>query len=168
MIYRYIILILLIVLVSNCALAKEHDTDTDNYNCLVEAIYFEARSEDKIGQLAVANVIMNRVHDRRFPNTICDVVHDGIYWNNHIVRDKCAFSYYCDGKNESMLNLEILAQVIEIADMALQGVMLETLVTATHYHASYVYPDWAYELQYIGQLGNHMFYNLKYRLPNQH
>ena len=161
MMHRYIILILLLVLVSNCALGKEYNTDTDNYNCLVQAIYFEARSEYQIGQLAVANVIMNRVHDKRFPDTICNVVHDGIYWNGHIVRDKCAFSYYCDGKHERIVNMEILIQVIETTNMALRGVMIESLSDATHYHASYVYPDWADKLEYVGQMGNHMFYNLK-------
>ena len=72
-------------------------------NCLVEAVYYEARSEPLIAQLAVANVVLERVRDERFPNTICEVVHQGRYnRKGHPIRHKCMFSYWCDGKPERM------------------------------------------------------------------
>ena len=71
--------------------------------CMSYAIYFESRSEPIVAQLAVAQVIMNRVDDHRFPNTVCEVVTDGLRYSwdtSKIVRDQCAFSFYCDGKPE--------------------------------------------------------------------
>ena len=72
--------------------------------CMSYAIYFEARSEPIVAQPAVAQVVMNRVDDHRFPNTVCEVVTDGLRysWDSRkIVRDQCAFSFYCDGKTRS-------------------------------------------------------------------
>ena len=68
--------------------------------CLAMAIYFEARREPMVGQVAVAQVVMHRVYDHRFPNKVCDVVKEGYYysWNKNIpIRDKCQFSFWCDG-----------------------------------------------------------------------
>ena len=72
--------------------------------CMANAIYFEGRSESIVAQVAIGQVIMNRVHDWRFPNTVCEVVTDGLRykWNGSMVKHKCAFSFYCDGKTESI------------------------------------------------------------------
>ena len=85
--------------------------------CLAMAIYFEARGEPMVGQVAVAQVIMNRVYDHRYPNDVCDVVKQGYYytWNENIpIRDKCQFSFWCDGKpeiiNNTMHNLRSYAR----------------------------------------------------------
>ena len=71
--------------------------------CMAEAIYFEARNQNLIGQIAVAIVVRNRMRDKRYPSTACDVVRDGYYRRGHPVRDKCQFSYWCDGKPEILL-----------------------------------------------------------------
>ena len=68
-------------------------SQADEMECLTEAVYFEARSEPFIGQLAVANVIMERVRSSEFPNTVCSVVHDAAEWNGVPIRNRCAFSY---------------------------------------------------------------------------
>jgi len=125
--------------------------------CLSEAIYFEARGEPLIGQLAVGNVIMNRVSSPRFPNTICKVVHQGRKINGQMVRNKCQFSYYCDGKTEEMTDAEALI----ISSTVAMNVLLEPpmfMETATHYHAIFVEPDWSLEFEWLGRIGNHDFY----------
>lgn len=127
--------------------------------CLVEAVYHEARSESFTGQLAVANVIIERANLAQFPNTICKVVHDGKYWKGNIIRHKCAFSYYCDGKKEwSSVEKEALDTAYQVSSLALDGVTLMSTLGATHYHASYVSPFWANEMERLQQIGTHIFY----------
>mgnify|MGYP003635239800 CR=1 FL=1 len=93
MAYIKFIIILGMIFFSSIAYAKE-DKQLD---CLVEAVYHEARSESFTGQLAVANVIIERANLAQFPNTICKVVHAGKYWKGNIVRNKCAFRYSLSG-----------------------------------------------------------------------
>ena len=130
----------------------------DGRDCLAEAVYFEARSESFEAKLAVANVILERLRRKDFPNTICKVVHDGVYWKNNIVKNRCAFSYYCDGKHERMLNIKAKADAYTIADFALNGVELHDTLGATHYHAVYVKPTWINDLSYVTKIGHHLFY----------
>tara|TARA_Y100001951_G_C11252617_1_gene247389 strand:+ start:273 stop:746 length:474 start_codon:yes stop_codon:yes gene_type:complete len=132
----------------------------NDFNCLVEAIYHEARSEEMIPQLAVANVILTRVENSNFPDTICKVVHQGRYWKKNPVRNKCHFSYWCDGKSERMKDLKALKKVLSVAEMALRGVQIKQTIGATHYHAAYVTPSWASDPHFklLGQIGLHIFY----------
>ena len=132
----------------------------NNFNCLVEAIYHEARSEETVSQLAVANVILTRVESSNFPDTICKVVHQGRYWKKNPVRNKCHFSYWCDGKSERMKNFKALKKVLSVAEMALKGVQIKQTLGATHYHAAYVTPSWASDPRFksLGQVGLHIFY----------
>jgi len=132
----------------------------NDFNCLVEAIYHEARSEETVSQLAVANVILTRVESSNFPNTICKVVHQGRYWKKNPVRNKCHFSYWCDGKSERMKDLKALKKVLSVAEMALRGVQIKQTIGATHYHAAYVTPSWASDPHFklLGQIGLHIFY----------
>ena len=149
------IIILGMIFFSSIAYAEE-DTEL---NCLVEAVYHEARSESFIGQLAVANVIVERAHLAKFPNTICKVVHAGLYWKGNIIKNKCAFSYYCDGKKEWMsINTKALDTAYHVASLALKGVTLNSTLGSTHYHASYVYPRWANYMERLEQIGTHVFY----------
>ena len=130
-------------------------------NCLVEAIYYEARSEPVIAQLSVANVVLQRVRDDRFPDTICGVVHQGRYnKKGQPIRHKCMFSYWCDGKPERMKEIEALKTAISVSEMAINGVIVEATLGATHYHANYVRPHWrlAHTFMELGQLGKHIFY----------
>ena len=149
------IIILGMIFFSSIAYAEEDK----ELKCLAEAVYHEARSESFTGQLAVANVIIERANLSKFPNTICKVVHAGKYWKGTIVRNKCAFSYYCDGKKEwSSVEKEALNTAYHVSSLALDGVTLLSTLGATHYHASYVSPSWANNMERLEQIGTHIFY----------
>ena len=133
----------------------------DEFNCLVEAVYHEARSEDLIPMLAVANVILTRKESSNFPDTICKVVHQGRYWKGNPIRDKCQFSYFCDGKEERIKDYTSLLEVLDVASLVLEGVLLERTQGATHYHAYYVKPRWSIKkkrFKNLGRVGAHIFY----------
>jgi spore germination cell wall hydrolase CwlJ-like protein len=141
------------MILSSKAAAKQSDIE-----CLTEAIYFEARGEPFLGQLAVANVVMERVRDSRFPPTVCEVVHSGRYWEGNPIRNRCAFSYWCDGKPEIMKDKQALKTATEVSKMAIDGVLYEEVQGATFYHASYVSPYWIEKLEFITRIGKHLFY----------
>ena len=132
----------------------------DEFGCLTEALYHEARSEDDVGVLAVGTIILNRVKNKRFPNTICKVIHQGVYWQGNPVRDRCQFSYWCDGKAERFVEIEGLIKAINVSEMALKGIQVRQAVGATHYHANYVTPRWASDPHFkaLGSIGKHLFY----------
>lgn len=139
-------------------------TEEQEMGCLMEAIYFEARSESFAGMIAVGQVILNRVRAKRYPNTICSVVHDGLYWEGNPVKYRCAFTYWCDGKPERYGNLKALDAVQKVVIMLLAGVRIIDFDYVTHYHASYVEPYWsrAEDFIYIAQIGKHLFYETLY------
>lgn len=134
--------------------------------CLALNIYYESRGSNYADQVAVADVVMNRVEDTRYPNTICEVVKQGKQkpsWKDPnkmvMVRDACQFSWYCDGKSDDPQdrNAWINAQQIAwfmIWDRKHRGIT----EGATHYHANYVSPRWAKDLQLVGRIGVHIFY----------
>lgn len=132
----------------------------NEFNCLVEAVYHEARSEGLAGMLSVAGVILTRVQNDNYPNTVCEVVHQGKKWNGHIIKHKCQFSYYCDGRSEKYKDMNSLTEVIKVVHMSLLGIQVKQTVGSTHYHASHVTPNWASDPQFkcLGQLGSHVFY----------
>jgi spore germination cell wall hydrolase CwlJ-like protein len=127
--------------------------------CLATAIYFEARGEPEEGQYAVGDVILNRVRDEGYPDTVCDVV----YQNAHM-RNRCQFSFACDGISDVPANMPIY---LEIEVRALQllacrgvcGSLTHRTQFSTHYHASYVSPDWSKALTFIRRVGHHLFYS---------
>ena len=135
-------------------------TKADDFDCLVEALYHEARSESLLGMLSVANVILTRKESSNYPNTICKVVHQGKYWKDNPVRDKCHFSYWCDGRPERFTDMAGLIKSINVAEMSLKWIQVRQTVGSTLYHASYVTPRWASNPHFksLGQLGNHIFY----------
>ena len=149
------LLFLVIFLCTSSVIAQDYNEER---TCLAETIYYEARSESFEGKLAVANVVLERLRRKDFPNTICNVVHDGVYWKNNIVRNKCAFSYYCDGKHERMLNDKAKQDAYNIADLSLNGIKLTDTMGCTHYHAVYVKPTWINDLSYVTKIGHHLFY----------
>lgn len=113
--------------------------------CLVLAIYFEARGEPEDGQVAVAEVVMNRVEDPRYPNTICGVVNQ-----------PQQFSFMSDGKSEVMLNSVAKEKATTIANKVISGYRLG--ITSTHYHTVDVNPKWAKKMELDGIIGRHLFY----------
>jgi spore germination cell wall hydrolase CwlJ-like protein len=125
--------------------------------CLSTAIYFEARGESYRGQVAVAQVVLNRVKDHRYPNTIC-----GVVYQNQTRRNSCQFSFACDGIPERIDDQKSWAQAEEIAAKVTAGELYLTEVAdATHYHASYVRPAWAPRMTKVTQIGLHIFYKFK-------
>ena len=132
-----------ISLVTLGAWASPVQTEQD---CLAEAVYFEGRGEPFIGQIAIANVVLNRT-----TKSICLTVHD----------KRCIFSYWCDGKHEIMKDVKAKEVAYTVARLALDGAVVARLDEATHYHADYVNPYWAGTLEYIGQIGKHLFYKGK-------
>ena len=123
-------------------------------SCLSRAIYFEARSETELGQLAVAKVILNRVRDRNYPNTICGVVYEGSHRKN-----SCQFSFACDGLSDKPKAGKSWRQAKRIAQRAMiSSSNVKVISTATHYHADYVRPKWSSTMKRLIKIGRHIFY----------
>ena len=132
--------------------------------CLAVAIYFEARSEPIAGQLAVAQVVLNRVADERYPDTVCDVITEGpTYPSGHPVRDKCQFSFWCDGKPEDIHDYEAWQTAIRVATIATETSALPIDISegAMFYHATSVSPSWRHTMQMTARIGQHIFYRLE-------
>jgi Cell Wall Hydrolase len=125
--------------------------------CMATGIYFEARDEPVKGQIAVAQVIMNRIRSPFYPKTICGVVYQGER-NRH----GCQFSFTCTGKHNSVKEKPEWATAVKLAKQVIAGeVWLDEVGYATHYHATYVHPPWRFELDKITQIGGHIFYKMK-------
>lgn len=122
-------------------------------SCLARAVYFEARSESELGQMAVAQVILNRVRDPAYPKTICGVVYQGAHRPN-----SCQFSFACDGEPDQPTTRKQWAMAQQIAQRAMDGNNVQIVAAATHYHADYVKPKWSNSLRKIVQIGRHIFY----------
>ena len=135
--------------------------------CLAKNMYYEARNQGLAGQLAVSLVVMNRVKDSRYPNTVCGVVEqgptreswkkDGTYYP---IKNRCQFSWFCDGKSDDPkepttygrlldLSLVLVYDDIQIVDFT-EG--------ATHYHADYVFPAWRKSKTKTVEIADHIFY----------
>ncbi len=128
------------------------------FQCLAEGIYFEARGEPRRGQVAVAQVIMNRVNHDEFPDTICGVV----YQNQHR-RNRCQFSFACDGVPERVTERAAWEVAEGVATQVLEGRdLIETIEESTHYHANYVRPRWAPRMIRLDRVGLHIFYKGRY------
>jgi hypothetical protein len=125
--------------------------------CLAEAIYFEARSEPELGQAAVAQVVMNRVASRLYPNSICGVV----YQNRHR-HLACQFTFACEGRSLRIREPAPWRRAQRIAQETVSGTsFIESVGLATHYHADYVNPRWARALLRRDKIGRHIFYQLR-------
>lgn len=123
--------------------------------CMTQAVYYEAANEPVQGKRAVAQVVLNRMRHPAYPSSVCGVVYDGA--NKRV----CQFSFTCDG---SLLRGPMARQWKEslaVAKAALTGTTEPTVGTATHYHADYVLPRWAYSLGKIDKIGAHIFYRFK-------
>ena len=122
--------------------------------CLAMAVYFEARDQPLEGQHAVAQVVMNRVADRRWPDNVCDVVFHGGEQRLH----RCQFSFYCDGKPDRPYNQEQWRHSLIVGALAYQDLLPNKVEGATHYHATYVLPYWAGHMEVVVRIGEHIFY----------
>ena len=122
--------------------------------CLAEGIYFEARGEDVKGQAAVAQVILNRVRNPSYPSTICGVVYQNRDWRN-----RCQFSFACDGTRPRVRSASHYKVAQEVAMAVTAGkIFIPEVGSATHYHATYVRPRWARTMEKMKKIGLHIFY----------
>ena len=157
---------------------EQVEIDVDEMHCLAKNIYFEARGESTKGKIAVANVTMNRVDSPKYPNTICNVVYQAKHskwWLEHHnrlvpIRNQCQFSWYCDGKSDTLYltdnngrvikrNMESWLESIKIAEDAIRG-NLNTVIPANAlwYHADFVQPYWSTHYKKVDKVGAHIFY----------
>ena len=142
-------------------LVEEEET-MDRY-CMAQNIYFESANQSFAGRLAVANVVMNRVEDLQFPNSPCDVIYQAktrINWkgNEVPIRNQCQFSWYCDGLSDEPADSATWIKSLYIADLVLTGAYKDITEGSLWYHADYIYPYWADELEYVTQIEDHIFY----------
>lgn len=124
-----------------------------DWQCLTEALYFEARGETLKGQIAVAEVILNRVASQRFPNSVCGVINQGTGR-----KYACQFTYTCDGHPETISEPGAYTRVGKVARMMLDGAPRKLAGGATYYHTTAVRPRWARQFQRTAQMGVHLFY----------
>lgn len=122
--------------------------------CLAEGIYFEARGEPVKGQAAVSQVILNRVRNPHYPNSICGVVYQNKHWTN-----RCQFSFACDRIRDRINNRKLYDLALHVAAETTAGrIWLPEVGSSTHYHATYVNPRWNRKMKRLGRIGLHIFY----------
>ena len=125
--------------------------------CLAVGVYFEARGESVKGQAAVAQVILNRVKNPTYPNSICGVVYQNDDWRN-----RCQFSFACDGHKDRITESAHFRKAEEVALAVTDGtIWLPEVGSSTHYYADYVKPGWARSMKKMKKIGRHIFYRTK-------
>ena len=121
--------------------------------CMALNIFFEARSEPIQGQIAVAEVTLNRVASDDYPNTICEVV---LQQNSQ----GCQFSWWCDGKSDSPKEHNSFQTSKSLARLMIDDGQYISVVgkNATHYHTDDIKPYWSDDMVKVEQVGKHIFY----------
>jgi len=163
------LLLLNFLIISGLASGIEHDDPyvlSEDERCMALNIYHESRSENMAGKFAVADVVLNRVNDRRYPNTICAVVKQAKlseWWLEQgrevPVRNACQFSWYCDGLKDDPTDSDAWRDAVLITYQIMNNDMYRGITEgSTHYHADYINPHWADSLHLIGRVGSHIFY----------
>ena len=137
--------------------------NSEELECMSKNIYFEAATESTAGKLAVAQVTMNRVRSTHYPNTVCKVITQGKHYSSGFpVKDRCQFSWYCDGKLDDPPTTGSMWKASqEIAKYVLTTPDLKDITDgATHYHADYISsPRWAHPQRRTVEIDTHIFYN---------
>ena len=128
--------------------AEAIDESSELY-CMAQNIYFEARNQSRAGMVAVAKVVMNRVENPGWPDSVCEVV-----------RQRMQFSWYWDGVHDRPnKKSKAWKMAVEIASEVMYGnVVMDNLGEAFHYHADYVNPTWAKKKIMIAKIDDHIFY----------
>tara|TARA_B100001057_G_scaffold469831_1_gene530544 strand:+ start:3340 stop:3861 length:522 start_codon:yes stop_codon:yes gene_type:complete len=153
---------LLLAFITQELKASDEDEDTERF-CMAQNIYFEAANQSFAGKLAVAHVVINRVEDLQFPNDVCGVIYQAktrINWkgNEVPIKNQCQFSWYCDGLSDEPVDSVTWIKSLYIADKVLTGEYKDIVEGSLWYHADYIYPYWADELEEVAQIDNHLFY----------
>jgi spore germination cell wall hydrolase CwlJ-like protein len=135
-------------------LGLEGEARTKAEKCLADAIYFESRGEQVRGQIAVAQVVLNRAFSGYYPNSVCGVV----YQNSHR-KLACQFTFACDGIPDRVNQPDAWERAVKISKETLDGnLWLPEIGKATHYHAYWVRPWWTRTMTKLHKLGVHTFY----------
>jgi len=135
--------------------------------CLAQNVYHEARNQSQLGQIAVTHVVLNRVRSERYPNTACNVIKQAKWYGGRLVKNKCQFSWYCDGKPdinpENPANKEAWEEALQMAMSSYMMYYMGQDVTngAMYYHANYVNPWWNAHFERVAKIGTHIFYKRK-------
>ena len=148
------------------AVSNLPENKTAAKECLAVNMYHEARDQGTAGRLAVSAVVLNRVRDSRFPNTVCEVVYQAQMkpsWKTGKpvpIRNRCQFSWYCDGKSDKIKDKKTYQRILDFAGLILHNDIefLDITDGATHYHADYVKPDLAKTKTRTTEIGDHIFY----------
>jgi len=138
---------------------KEILSDTE-LTCLVEAVYFEARGEPLEGKLAVLAIIINRKLSgiNKYPDTYCGVVHYTVHKDKRNKLKSCAFSYWCDGKSDVMVDKKALQDSRYAVSLALKGVTIKGLEDVVFYAQPQAKAPWMRDKIIVMEIGNHVFY----------
>jgi len=117
--------------------------------CLALNIYHEARDQPLAGQIAVAQVVVNRVHHEDYPSSVCSVI-----------KQKHQFSWLWDDISDKPYEKEAWVLSQRVAKSVLDGRTIEIVEGATHYHATSVKPKWARRFYKVVQIDKHIFYRM--------
>ncbi|MEE9389214.1 MAG: cell wall hydrolase [Paracoccaceae bacterium] len=128
------------------------------WECLSQALYFEARGESVQGQFAVAEVILNRVDSTSYPSTLCRVINQGTGQ-----KFRCQFTYTCDGLSDRVRDQDAWNRVAKVARIMIDGKARDLTGGATHYHTKAVNPRWARVFPRTATIGAHHFYRMPVR-----
>ena len=146
-------LMLLAVLTAAPTSTEKVDRFEELY-CLANNIYFESRNQPKLGRIAVGQVTMNRVNSKKFPNTVCGVVKQG-----GERRNRCQFSWYCDGKSDEHEGGTAWDESVYLALLIYsEEFTIDVTEGALWYHATYVSPAWAEHYEKTVRINEHIFY----------
>ena len=138
----------------------------EDRECLAQNVFFEARNQSTLGQVAVAWVTINRMESTQYPDSICGVVKQGhTDGNGNMIRNKCQFSWYCDGKSDAIPDNVIAQRAWEDAGIVAEVVLLDwargkfsPVQNSTMYHADYVDPYWSDSYNRVVKIDDHIFY----------
>ena len=153
---------------SNASVDEVKDFREQEAQCLAKNMYYEARNQGLAGQLAVSLVVMNRVNDDRFPNTICGVIEEGPiskWWLKEKgkivpIKNRCQFSWFCDGKSDEPKEKKVFSKMLDFSKSLVYDdiQIVDFTEGATHYHADYVYPAWRKTKTKTVEVADHIFY----------
>ena len=167
--------IILAAVISTADIQAQQITDRAP-ECLALNMYHEARGQGTAGLFAVSAVVLNRVNDTRFPNSVCEVVEQGPVresWKTrkneglpqskrkyYPIKNRCQFSWFCDGKSDTPRNKKKYEELLDLAKLIMYNELILVDITdgALFYHADYVTPGWAKTKQKTVEIQDHIFY----------
>lgn len=142
-------------------IGTKQPTAEESFDCAVTNAYFETRNQSDLGVMTVMHVVLNRVMDSRFRDNICSVVYTSNFnIAGHPLRNKCHFSWFCDGKPDKMLEATTVIRMQELVSKSIHLYRLgvDLAAGATHYHAANVTPYWVPQKKYVGRVDDHLLY----------